>query len=84
MMYGSYVHTPAGDGTTIPYRYTINKSQLALMQIHPKYINPSRQTLWLRDVVSGADFAFVSYYGDPTCTGASNSHGVRPAFGVVG
>ena len=84
MMYGSYVHTPAGDGTTIPYRYTINKSQLALMQIHPKYINPSRQTLWLRDVVSGANFAIVSSDGVPVYYVASNSFGVRPAFGVVG
>lgn len=84
MMYGSYVHTPAGDGTVIPYRYTIDKTQLALMKIHPKYINPCRQTQWLRDVVSSARFAYVGNDGGAGYPGASSSHGVRPVFGLVG
>lgn len=84
MMYGSYVHTPAGDGSIIPNRYTIDKTQLALMKIHPKYINPCGQTQWLRDVVSSAYFARVSYDGNPNYSGASFSFGVRPVFGLVG
>ena len=84
MMYGCYVHTPAGNGTTIPYRYTIDKTQLALMQIHPKFINPHRENQWLRDVVSGAGFAFVYSGGVASSSGASFSFGVRPDFGLKG
>ena len=84
MMYGSYVHTPAGDGSTIPYRYTIDKTQLALMKMYPKFINPQRQTQWLRDVVSSAYFAVVHDNGSTNCSNASNSFGVRPVFGLVG
>lgn len=82
MMYGSYVHTPAGNGTTIPYRYTIDKTQLALMAACPKFINPARETQWLRDVVSSALFALVDNNGDADCNYASNSCGVRPVFAV--
>lgn len=84
MMYGSYVRTPAGDGTVVPYRYTINKTQLALMRIHPKFINPGRYWYWLRDVVSAAYFAHVSDNGCANCYGAAGSGGVRPVFGIVG
>ena len=84
MMYGSYIHTPAGDGTIVPYRYTIDKTQLALMKMYPRFINPARENQWLRDVVSSANFAVVSYYGSSLCYGASNSCGVRPVFGLVG
>ena len=81
MMYGSYVHTPAGDGSTVPYRYTINKKQLALAAMAPKYVN-IRATYWLRDVVSSADFALVGVYGRANYDGASNFRGVRPVFPV--
>lgn len=84
MMYGSLVFTPAGDGSFVPNRYTIDKTQLALMKMYPRFINPRRYWYWLRDVVSSAIFADVDYDGHPTCHGASNSHGVRPVFGLVG
>lgn len=84
MMYGAYVHTPAGNGTTVPYRYTINKTQLALMRIYPRFINPHRQNQWLRDVVSGTVFAYVYGRGCTASDNASYSLGVRPVFGVVG
>lgn len=84
MVYGSYVHTPAGDGTVVPYRYTINKTQLALMRIHPKFINPGRYWYWLRDVVSAAYFAHVGYGGHTHSAYASYSSGVRPVFGIIG
>lgn len=83
MMYGAYCHTPAVNGSTIPYRYTIDKTQLALMMIVPKFINPHRENIWLRDVVSAASFAFVSYNGGTFYFGASNSFGVRP-IGAIG
>lgn len=84
MMYGSYVFTAAGDGSFVPNRYTIDKTQLALMKMYPKFINPARQTQWLRDVVSSASFAVVGYIGTPNDYYASDSHGVRPVFGLVG
>ena len=84
MMYGSLVFTPAGDGSFIPNRYTIDKTQLALMKMYPRFINPHRQTQWLRDVVSSAFFAWVSHDGNTNSDGASFSFGVRPVVGIVG
>ena len=84
MMYGSLVFTPAGDGSFVPNRYTIDKTQLALMAAHPRFINPARQTQWLRDVVSGTFFANVRAGGNANYDGASDSRGVRPVFGLRG
>lgn len=84
MMYGSLVFTPAGDGSFVPNRYTIDKTQLALMKMYPRFINPGRYWYWLRDVVSSARFARVGDYGLTTSADASYSAGVRPVFGLVG
>lgn len=84
MMYGSLVFTPAGDGSFVPNRYTIDKTQLALMKMYPRFINPGRYWYWLRDVVSSAHFAIVYFHGIPNCSAASYSDGVRPVFGLVG
>lgn len=84
MMYGSYIFMPANDGATIPTRYTINKSQLALMKIHPKWINPHCENQWLRDPVSAAYFALVYYGGYANYYGASGAFGVRCITGVKG
>ena len=80
-MYGSHVFAPAGDGKIVPNRYTVGKTQLALFTVVPKFI-ANRATFWLRDVVSSASFAFVSYYGYANCSLASNSFGVRPVFPI--
>ena len=82
MMYGSYIFTPAADGVTIPYRYTINKSQLALFQVAPKFIVNRSYNQWLRDVVSAACFAYVGNYGNTGYADASTSFGVRPVFPI--
>ena len=84
MMYGSLVFTPAGDGSFVPNRYTIDKTQLALMKMYPRFINPGRYWYWLRDVVSSASFAIVDYCGNASYNSASISCGVRPVFGLVG
>lgn len=84
MMYGSLVFTPAGDGSFVPNRYTIDKTQLALMKMYPRFINPGRYWYWLRDVVSSALFARVDVHGDASYGYASGSGGVRPVFGLVG
>lgn len=81
MMYGSYVFTPAADGQFITNRYTIGNSQLALMQQVPRFIK-TRETYWLRDVVSAAYFALVGSIGLADCSGASYSLGVRPVFPI--
>ena len=81
MVYGSYIFTPACDGTVISYRYTIDKSQLALFALRPDLIC-NRAYWWLRDVVSGAYFAYVHWNGGASCHYASDALGVRPAFGI--
>ncbi len=63
------------------YETAIDKGQLPLFQMRPDLIT-NRATWWLRDVVSGADFALVHGYGDATRAGASHSYGVRPAFAI--
>ena len=78
MVYGSYIHTPAGNGTIIPTRYTIEKSQLAAFQLNKKLIS-TRSYWWLRDVVSAAYFAHVDYFGYAYSSSASYARGVRPA-----
>ena len=81
MVYGSYIHTPAGNGTTIVTRYTINKQQLSLFRLSPKAIN-NRVSIWLRDVVSSSYFANVSNGGTAAYYYASTSLGVRPVFAI--
>ena len=63
------------------YDVGADKGQLALFALdHSRICN--RSLWWLRDVVSAADFAYVNTYGYCSYTGASNSYGVRPAFGI--
>lgn len=81
MVYGSYIYAPGSTGLVTPTRYTINNSQLAIYRLNPRdYKN--RAGFWLRDVVSSAYFAHVSYGGSALDYYASNSLGVRPAFAI--
>lgn len=82
MMYGSYIFTPAGNGTVIPNCYTVNKSQLAGMKASPHLIKPHGENQWMRDVVSAADFAHVHGAGVANANRASNAGGVRVVFGL--
>lgn len=84
MMYGSYIFTPAGNGTNIVSRYTIGKSQLAGMKASPALISPHRENQWLRDVVSAAYFAYATGNSDAGSYFASNAYGVRVVFGLKG
>ena len=81
MMYGCHVYAAMNNGTVIPTNYTIGKTQLALFTVVPKLIS-NRATFWLRDVVSSADFARVSYGGYTNYYHASYSCGVRPVFAI--
>lgn len=82
MMYGHLHFSPTSDGSTVPSIYTISKTQLALFMVCPRFIVNRSYNQWLRDVVSSADFARVSVYGNPHCNNASYSGGVRPVFPV--
>ena len=82
MVYGTHFFEPANDGTTIPTKYSVCNSQLALMQLNPKMIK-TRETYWLQNVVSSAYFAFVHSYGNAGYSFASDSIGVRP-YGIIG
>ena len=82
MMYGHIHFGNASDGNTIPNIYTPSKTQLALFMVCPRFITDRSHVQWLRDVVSSAYFADVSYGGSTGCYDASNSYGVRPVFPV--
>ena len=81
MVYGGAVFMPGGDGTTVPTNYRVEKSQLPLFAHRPDLIS-NRLTFWLRDVVTAAGFAHVSYDGLANYYLASASVGVRPAFSI--
>ena len=82
MVYGTHFFEPANDVNTIPTKYSVCNSQLALMQLNPRMIK-TRETYWLQNVVSSAYFASVDYAGSTNYYGASNSSGVRP-YGIIG
>lgn len=79
MVYGSGIFSPVSDGSNVPANYRVEKSQLPLFQHEPSRIG-NRNDWWLRDVITASYFAFVDGDGHATCTGASLSLGVRPAF----
>ena len=79
MVYGSGIFSPVSDGSNVPVNYRVEKSQLPLFQHEPSRIC-NRNNWWLRDVITASAFAYVNADGHATCYGASNSHGVRPAF----
>ena len=80
-VYGGKIFGAGNDGSTIPYLYTIDKSQFPLFAHDPSMIS-NRQWFWLRDVVSAASFAYVGDSGDANSYLASSAYGVRPAFSI--
>ena len=82
MIYGCSVFGDSNlGGSGGGYNIGIGKSQLPLFALNPKMIN-TRQTFWLRDVVSDAFFAGVHSGGYAYRHYASNAFGVRPAFSI--
>lgn len=79
MVYGSGIFSPVSDGSNVPNNYRVEKGQLPLFALEPSRIC-NRDTWWLRDVITAANFADVTGNGDANCNGASHSRGVRPAF----
>jgi len=82
MVYGSSVFGDSNlGGSGGGFNIGVGKSQLPLFSLNPKLIN-TRQSFWLRDVVSAAYFANVSGDGYANCGDASRAIGVRPAFSI--
>ena len=81
MVYGSGIFSPVSDGSNVPADYRVEKSQLPLFQHEPSCIC-NRNNWWLRDVITAANFASVSDYGNAAFIAASGAYGVRPAFCV--
>lgn len=79
MVYGSGIFSPVSDGSNVPNNYRVEKGQLPLFALEPSRIC-NRDTWWLRDVITAANFANVGNNGTANCHNASLSHGVRPAF----
>ncbi len=81
MVYGSKFFEIGNDGSTVPYIYSCEKTQLKLFAERPDLIC-NRANWWLCDPVSATAFAFVATYGHATNNSASNSFGIRPAFAI--
>lgn len=89
MIYGHSCFSPSCDGSfsttsylIFPFSNTIDKTQLSLFAVAPKFI-VTRQYYWLRDVVSRLHFAAVYNTGEIGYAGASHtSIGIRPVFPV--
>lgn len=83
MVYGGGIFRPTSDGSTVPASFRGEKSQLPLFAYRPDLIS-NRVTYWLRDVVTIARFARITYDGNADCYIASDPVGVRPAFCIKG
>ena len=79
MVYGSGIFSPVSTGGAVPANYSVEKNQLPLFAMNPAMLN-TRETYWLRDVISVSIFAYVNSLGNADNTSASASFGVRPAF----
>lgn len=79
MVYGSGIFSPVSDGSNVPNNYRVEKGQLPLFALEPSRIC-NRDTWWLRDVITAANFADVTSNGNANYNSASLSYGVRPAF----
>lgn len=82
MIYGTCIFGTSLIGGAGGLNAGTGRSQLPLFAFNPRMIN-TRQTYWLRDVVSTTDFARVSHDGGAAVSGASIPHGVRPVFSIA-
>lgn len=83
MMFGCYVNNQAAKDMQNPFRMTPSGRQLALMRIAPIYLC-RRETNWLRDIAPNNSFCIIGYQKVPSYGLATNVHGIRPVFGIIG
>lgn len=79
MVFGTRIYGVCNDGSASAALYTFSTKQFSLFRLNPKMIH-TRESYWLRDVVSSNTFACVSGYGGATCDNADYAIGVRPYF----
>ncbi len=82
MLYGSYIMTPQNMEIMPAQRGTIDKNRLGTMEIHQQFITSARESFWIRDTVTGTDFACFDRQGFASHAKASKELGVRPVFGL--
>ena len=81
MVYGCDIFHNILHGTNIPNLYSVDTGQLPLFALdHSKIC--IRAAWWLRDVASSTNFCGVANGGACYYSGASNTLGIRPAFGI--
>lgn len=80
-VYGGKVLGVSNDGSTVPFLYTVDKSQYPLFAFRPDLISRNI-SFWLSDVASAILFASVGGGGHAASGGASSALGVRPTFSI--
>jgi len=81
-VYGCKIFGDCIQGTNWANRYTSDKKQFALFRHDHTAMCAARYSWWLRDVANATNFASVGGHGVASAASASNSFGVRPAFGI--
>lgn len=82
MMFGNRIVSHGNDdNTTLAALHTIDKQQLALFNLVPRFII-APTGIWLRDPASAAAFANITRFGEASINGAMYSSGVRPVFPI--
>lgn len=81
-VYGCKIFGDCINGTNWPNLYTSDNRQFSLFRHDHGAMNAKRYTWWLRDVAGATNFANVGGGGYAGAANASNSFGVRPAFGI--
>ncbi len=81
MVYGGAIFMPVADGTSSPGNHRLEKSQLPLFAYRPDLIIDSGKAgYWLRDIVTGGNFAGIMRNGCAASPSVIASNGVRPVF----
>ncbi len=81
MVYGCPIFSTTNNGVTVSYRQMADKQQLALFRLSPLAIN-TRQTFWLRDIVTDKDFTIVYDFGTALYGNVKDNRSVRPVFPI--
>ena len=86
MMYGARIWSFCNDGSEDLALGTYCNTQLALFNLIPYYIQPSRNpnynTYWLRDTASVGGWAYVDPMGRACRASAQVEEGIRPVFAL--
>lgn len=82
-LFGGRIFGIGNSGSSTPALYTLDKTQFPLFAYRPELIS-ARSLFWLRTIVGVSSFARITASGDANYGGSNGTHGVRPAFSIVG